>query len=148
MQTIGIKSSSSDPPDPDGDERLRQARTPERDLLPLLAGAATTIAGVGAVLALADIDSPLRAPFTLFFLLAAPAAAVAIALRNLEPVGRVLASLSAATAVNLLVAQGMLAVHRWSVPGGIAAVAALSSLILLLVLVRRLRGRTARRRAS
>lgn len=148
MQTIGIKSSSSDPPDPDGDERLRQARIPERDLLPLLAGAATTIAGVGAVLALADIDSPLRAPFTLFFLLAAPAAAVAIALRNLEPVGRVLASLSAATAVNLLVAQGMLAVHRWSVPGGIAAVAALSSLILLLVLVRRLRGRTARRRAS
>ncbi|MBQ0850164.1 hypothetical protein J8N05_18355 [Streptomyces sp. BH-SS-21] len=106
------------------------------------------MAGVGAVLALADIDSPLRAPLTLFFLLAAPAAAVAIALRNLEPVGRVLASLSAAVAVNLLVAQGMLAVHRWSVPGGIAAVAALSSLILLLVLVRRLRGRTARRRVS
>ncbi|MEW2574499.1 hypothetical protein [Streptomyces sp. NPDC047070] len=148
MQTIGIKSSSSDPPDQDGDERLRQARTPARDLLPLLAGAATTIAGVGAVLALADIDSPLRAPLTLFFLLAAPAATVAIALRNLEPVGRVLASLSAAVAVNLLVAQGMLAVHRWSVPGGIAAVAALSSLILLLVLVRRLRGRTARRRVS
>ncbi|WP_314415282.1 hypothetical protein [Streptomyces sp. DSM 40484] len=153
MHTIGTKSSSSDPPEPDGDddeadERLRPARSPARDLLPLLAGAATTTAGVGAVLALADIDSPLRAPFTLFFLLAAPAAAVATALRKLEPVGRVLASLSAATAVNLLVAQGMLAVHRWSAPGGIAAVAALSSLILLLVLVRRLRGRTERGRAS
>ncbi|GHA60999.1 hypothetical protein GCM10010372_70940 [Streptomyces tauricus] len=148
MQTIGTKSSSSDPPEPAADDRLRQARAPQRDLLPLLAGAATTIAGVGAVLALADIDSPLRAPFTLFFLLAAPTAAVAIALRNLEPVGRVLASLSAAVAVNLLVAQGMIAVHRWSVPGGIAAVAALSSLILLLVLVRRLRGRTVRRRVS
>lgn len=151
MQTIGTKPSSADPPEPPepaGDDRLRHARAPQRDLLPLLAGAATTIAGVGAVLALADLDSPLRAPFTLFFLLAAPAAAVAIALRNLEPVGRVLASLSAAVAVNLLVAQGMIAVHRWSVPGGIAAVAALSSLILLLVLVRRLRGRTVRRRAS
>jgi hypothetical protein len=40
----------------------------------------------------------------------------------------------------------MLAVHRWSVRGGIVAVAAISSLILLLVLVRRLRGRTERRR--
>ncbi|MEU9184493.1 hypothetical protein AB0D14_07990 [Streptomyces sp. NPDC048484] len=149
MQTIGIKSSPSNASDPStsgGDERSWQG--PGRDLLPLLAGAATTIAGIGAVLALVDVDSPLRAPFTLFFLLAAPGTAVAAALRGLEPFGRVLASLSAAVAVNLLVAQGMLAVHRWSAPGGIAAVAALSSLILLLVLVRRLRGRTVRRRAS
>ncbi|WP_241267450.1 hypothetical protein [Streptomyces scabichelini] len=116
--------------------------------MPLLAGAATAIAGVGAVLALTDVDSPLRAPFTLFFLLAAPGAAVATALRGLEPFGRIVASLSAAVAVNILVAQGMLAVHRWSVRGGIAVVAALSSLMLVLVLVRRLRGRTARRRAS
>ncbi|WP_338120087.1 hypothetical protein [Streptomyces sporangiiformans] len=116
--------------------------------MPLLAGAAAAIAGVGAVLALIDVNSPLRAPFTLFFLLAAPGTAVAAALRGLEPFGRTVASLAAAIAVNLLVAQGMLAVHRWSVRGGIVAVAALSSLILLLVLVRRLRGRTARRRAS
>ncbi|MFS8203849.1 hypothetical protein ACLVWQ_34900 [Streptomyces sp. CWNU-52B] len=146
MQTIGIKSSSSDPSTPTDDERSGQ--DPGRDLLSLLAGAATTVAGVGAVLALADISSPLRAPFALFFLLAAPGTAVAAALRGLDPFGRVLASLSAAVAVNLLVAQGMLAVHRWSVPGAIATVAALSSLILLLVLVRRLHGRTARRQAS
>jgi hypothetical protein len=146
MQTTHTDSSSADPSAPRDDERPPQ--DPGRDLSALLAGAATAIAGVGAVLALIDADSPLRAPFTLFFLLAAPAAAVAAALRNLEPFGRVLASLSAAVAVNLLVAQGMLAVHRWSVPGGIAAVAALSSLILLLVLVRRLHGRTERRRVS
>ncbi|MFE9683397.1 hypothetical protein [Streptomyces sp. NPDC006285] len=146
MQTIGVNSSSAGPSTPDGADGSRQ--DPGRDLLPLLAGAATTIAGVGAVLALVDVDSPLRAPFTLFFLLAAPAAAVTAALRGLEPFGRLVASVSAAVAVNLLVAQGMLAVHRWSAPGGIAAVAALSSLILLLVLVRRLRGRTVRRRAS
>lgn len=171
MRTIRINLSSPDPPTPD-DGGKRAGRDPgkssgrdpgrdverdlkrdlerdsRKDLLPLLAGAATAIAGVGAVLALVDVDSPLRAPFTLFFLLAAPGAAVAAALRDLEPFGRTVASLSAAVVVNLLVAQGMLAVHKWSVPGGIAAVAALSSLILLLVLVRRLRGRTERGRAS
>jgi hypothetical protein len=141
MQTLRLKSSSSDSGGP-------PRQDPGRDLLPLLAGGAAAIAGVGAVLALIDVNSPLRAPFTLFFLLAAPGTAVAAALRGLEPFGRTLASVAAAIAVNLLVAQGMLAVHRWSVRGGIVTVAALSSLILLLVLVRRLRGRTARRRAS
>jgi uncharacterized membrane protein len=139
MQTIRIKTPSSD-----SAERSRQG--PGRDLLPLLAGAATVVGGVGAVLALADADSPLRGPFTLFFLLAAPSVAVAAALRGLEPFGRVLTSVAGAVVVNMLVAQGMLAVHRWSVRGGVVAVTALSVLLLLLVLVRRLRGRTARRR--
>ncbi len=136
MQTIRIK-----PPSSGETEGPRQH--PGRDLLPLLAGAATVIGGVGAVLALADVDSPLRGPFTLFFLLAAPSVAIAAALRGLEPLGRAVASLAGAVALNMLVAQGMLAVHRWSVRGGIAAVTALSSLILLLVLARRLRRRTA-----
>ncbi|MEU1453115.1 hypothetical protein [Streptomyces avermitilis] len=140
MQTIRIKT-----PSPDSAQRSGQG--PGRDLLPLLAGAATAIGGVGAVLTLADVDSPLRGPFTLFFLLAAPSVAVGAALRGLEPFGRVLVSVAGAVAVDMLVAQGMLAVHHWSVHGGIAAVTAISSLVLLLVLVRRLRGRTARRRA-
>jgi len=139
MRTIRIK-----PPSSDRAERSRQG--PGRDLLPLLAGAATVVGGVGAILALVDVDSPLRGPFTFFFLLAAPSVAIAAALRGLEPFGRVLASVAGAVAVDMLVAQGMLAVHRWSARGGIAAVTAISSLILLLVLVRRLRGRTARRR--
>ncbi|MEU9211540.1 hypothetical protein AB0D27_27280 [Streptomyces sp. NPDC048415] len=116
--------------------------------MPLLAGAATVVAVVGAVLALADVDSPLRGPFTLFFLLAAPSVAIAAALRGLDPFGRLLASVAGAITVDMLVAQGMLAVHRWSVRGGIAAVTALSSVLLLLVVVRRLRGRTASRRTS
>ncbi|MFD5078230.1 hypothetical protein [Streptomyces sp. NPDC058371] len=116
--------------------------------MPLLAGAATAIGGVGAVLALADVDSPLRGPFTLFFLLAAPSVAIAAALRGLAPFGRVLVSVAGAITVNMLVAQGMLAVHRWSMHGGIAAVTALSSVVLLLVAVRRLRRRAARERAS
>lgn len=104
------------------------------------------VAGVGAVLALIDSASPLRGPFALFFLLAAPGAAIAAALGGLDPLGRILASLAGAVALDMLVAQAMLALHRWSVPGGIAAVAALSSLILLLTLVGQLRARTTRRR--
>ncbi|MCX5138170.1 MULTISPECIES: hypothetical protein [unclassified Streptomyces] len=94
---------------------------------------------MGAFLALADANSPLRGPFTLFFLLAAPSAVIGSALRGLDPFGRVLTSVAGAVVLNMLVAQGMLAVHRWSVPGGIVAVTALSSLILLLTLVRRRR---------
>ena len=100
------------------------------------------VAAVGAILALADVDSPLRGPFTLFFLLAAPSVAIAAALRGLEPFGRVLTSVAGAVVVNMLVAQGMLAVHRWSVSGGVTAVTAISCLILLLVGGRRLRGRS------
>ncbi|BBC37716.1 hypothetical protein SGFS_090100 [Streptomyces graminofaciens] len=113
---------------------------------PLLAGVAVAVAGVGAVLAFADSESILRGPFTLFFLLAAPGAAIGAALRGLEPFGRAVVSVAGAVAVNLLVAQGMVATHTWSVPGGIAAVTVISSLVLLLVLVRRPRGRTERRR--
>ncbi|MFF3613928.1 hypothetical protein [Streptomyces sp. NPDC002580] len=132
MRTIHASTTASDTA-----ERSRQG--PGRDLLPLLAGTATVVAVVGALLALADVDSPLRGPFTLFFLLAAPSAAIATALRGLEPFGRVLASAAGAVALNMLVAQGMLAVHRWSVAGGVVTVAALSLLILLPAAVRRRR---------
>jgi hypothetical protein len=129
MQTIRIKTSSTD--------AAERARTgPGRDLSPLLAGAATAVGATGALLALTDEGSPLRGPFTLFFLLAAPAAAIAAALRGLDPFGRTLASLAGAVVVNMLVAQGMLAVHRWSVRGGVVVVTALSVLLLLGVLLR------------
>ncbi|MGW3506820.1 hypothetical protein [Streptomyces sp. NPDC000994] len=141
MQTIRIKTASTP-----GSQRARPG--PGRDLSPLLAGAATAVGGIGALLALTGSDSPLRGPLTLFFLLAAPAAAIAAALRGLDPFGRVLASVAGAVVLDMLVAQGMLAVHRWSVSGGLLAVTAFSSLVLLLVLVRRQRGRTARRQGS
>ncbi|MFD4953798.1 hypothetical protein [Streptomyces sp. NPDC058451] len=141
MQTIRIKSVATP-----GTQRARPG--PRRDLTPLLAGAATTAGGTGALLALTGSGSPLRGPLTLFFLLAAPAAAIAAALRGLDPFGRALASVAGAVALDMLVAQGMLAVHRWSVGGGLLAVTAFCSLVLLLVLVRRGRGRTARRQGS
>jgi hypothetical protein len=145
MQTIRIKPPSSGSGAGDG-EPSRQV--PGKGLFPLLTGVA--VAAVGATLALTDAPSPLRGPLTLFFLLAAPALAVGAALRGLDPFGRIVTSVAAAVALDLLVAQGMLATHRWSVRGGVVAVTVISSSILLLVLAlsRRQRGRTARRRAS
>jgi hypothetical protein len=134
MQTLRIKSRSSDgvTEDPAG------ARPgPGRGLSPLLMGAATAVAMVGALLALTDSGSPLRGPCTLFFLLAAPAAAVAAALRGLDPYARTLVALAGSVVLNMLVAQGMLAVHRWSVHGGVIAVTAPSLLLLLWVLLRK-----------
>jgi hypothetical protein len=124
MGTTGIRTAS-----PDGTGTGRPRTGPGRDLAPLLAGAATGAAGVGAVLALTGDGSPLRGPFTLFFLLAAPAAAMAALLRGLDPFGRALTSLAAAVVVDMLIAQGMLAVHRWSVRGGVVAVAVFSSAV-------------------
>ena len=147
MQTIRIKPPSSGSGAGDG-EPSRQV--PGKGLFPLLTGVAVAVAAVGATLALTDAPSPLRGPLTLFFLLAAPALAVGAALRGLDPFGRIMTSVAAAVALDLLVAQGMLATHRWSVRGGVVAVTVISSSILLLVLAlsRRQRGRTARRRAS
>ncbi|MFI0514736.1 hypothetical protein ACH3Y9_32545 [Streptomyces sp. WSLK1-5] len=120
--------------------RLRTSpSTSGRDLTPLLAGAATAVGGCGALLALTGSDSPLRAPLTLFFLLAAPAAGLAAALRGLDPFARALASLAGSVVLNMLVAQGMLATHRWSARGGVLAMAVISALILLLVPLRRRR---------
>ncbi|MFI9255351.1 hypothetical protein [Streptomyces sp. NPDC053069] len=146
MQTLGIKS-----PSPDGDpEDSGAARTgPGRALSPLLAGATTAIGGVGALLALVDATSVLRGPCALFFLLAAPAMALAAALRGLDPFGRVLCALAGSVVVTMLVAQGMLAVHRWSVRGGVLAVTALSGLLLLAVLLReRISGKRTQVRAT
>ncbi|MFB7500795.1 hypothetical protein ACFC09_40040 [Streptomyces sp. NPDC056161] len=124
MRTIRVKAPSAD-----GSERTRPG--PGRDLAPLLTGVAAAVGGVGALLALTGSASPLRGPFALFFLLAAPATAIASVLRGLDPFGRLLVSLAGAVVVDMLVAQGMLAVHRWSVDGGILAVTVFSLLLFL-----------------
>ncbi|MER7184049.1 hypothetical protein ABT404_32050 [Streptomyces hyaluromycini] len=140
MQTIRLKTSST------ADERARPG--PGRDLGPLLAGVATAVAGTGALLALTDSGSSLRGPFALFFLIAAPAVAIGLALRGLDPFARVLTALAGAVALDMLIAQGMLATHRWSWRGGIVTVTAISLLLILLVLMRpveRILERTSRR---
>ncbi|UKY49262.1 hypothetical protein [Streptomyces inhibens] len=138
-KTVNGKGSYDQPPP---DERPASATTS------LVAGVAVGIGAMGAVLALADIGSPLRAPFTLFFLLMAPATAIATALGRMDPLGRAVAAGAGALAVDLLVAQAMLALHLWSVRGGVVAVAALSGAVLLGSALRRRAGRAHGNRAD
>ncbi|MFI9426385.1 hypothetical protein ACIG54_22835 [Streptomyces achromogenes] len=133
MRNLRIKPPSSNGTGPDADG----ARPgPGRGPAPLLAGAAAAAVTAGALLALIDSGSPLRAPCTLFFLLAAPAGAIAAALRGPDPLGRAVTALAGAIAVDLLVAQCMLAAHRWSAGGGVVVVTGFSLLVLLVALVR------------
>ncbi|RAJ78818.1 MULTISPECIES: hypothetical protein [unclassified Streptomyces] len=107
------------------------------DAAHLLMGAGAVAAGAGLVLALTHTGSPLRGPLTLFFLLAAPGSAFAAALRGLDTGARVLVSAAGAVCVVMLVAQGMLATHHWSVDGGVVAVGALTAAAFLLQLAYR-----------
>lgn len=108
-----------------------------KESLPLLAGAAVGTGGVGAALALADIGSPLRAPFTFFFLVVAPGAALASLLPGLDPLGRIVVAVAGSVVIDLLVAQTMLMLHLWSIRGGVAVVAVVSIVLFLLPLARR-----------
>ncbi|ADI11471.1 hypothetical protein SBI_08353 [Streptomyces bingchenggensis BCW-1] len=107
---------------------------------------AVGIGGVGATLTLAGIDSPLRAPFTLFFLITAPASALGGALRGLDRAARAVLAGVGALALDLLVAQAMLTWHMWSVRGGVPAVGAVSLVLFLSVRLLSVRQARARRR--
>ncbi|MFI9344274.1 hypothetical protein ACIG0D_23875 [Streptomyces sp. NPDC052773] len=150
MQTIRSTThpGGTETADEADDDAERTRSGPGRDLNALLAGAATAVGGLGALLTLTGSDSPLRGPFALFFLLAAPAAAIAAALTGLEPFGRAVASLAGAVVVDMLVAQTLLATHQWSVRAGLVAVTVFSALVLLPVLLRRLSGRTPKRQGQ
>lgn len=100
----------------------------------------------GAALVLADISSPLRAPFTFFFLIVAPGGALAALLGRVDPLGRAVVAVVGALVLDLLVAQAMLMLHLWSIRGGVAVVTALSVAFLLLSpALRRGRGSAGRR---
>ncbi|MFH8795101.1 hypothetical protein [Streptomyces sp. NPDC017941] len=123
--------------------RIRYARYGQHaDHAPLLAGVGVAAGCVGAGFALLDLSSPLRGPFVLFFLLGAPGFALSPWLRGLDIRGRAVACASGAVVVNLFVAQAMLALHVWSVRGGVVAVGVVSALVYLSALARRRRDRT------
>ena len=95
--------------------------------------ALAVVAGsVSALLAIANIDSPVRAPLVVTFLLAAPAAAVAGLLDRFDVLARLVIAGTAAVVINFLVAEIMLALGLWSVPGSVIAVAAITVICALL----------------
>ncbi|MBB5936310.1 hypothetical protein [Streptomyces zagrosensis] len=113
----------------------------------LSAGAALVIGCVGAVLACVDMASPLRAPFTFFFLVWAPASAIGAALHGIDPLSRPVLAVAGALVIDLLVAQLLLALQMWSARGGVVVVGVLSLLLFLLTYARRWRRHLNRSRA-
>ncbi|WP_246103425.1 hypothetical protein [Streptomyces piniterrae] len=126
---------------------LPDAPPPSRPAAPLTV-AGFGIAALGLVLTLVDIDSPLRAPCVLFVLLVAPALAIGRALGTMDPLGRAVVAAAGALAVDLLVAQAMLALHMWSVRGGVATVAVLTGAVLMMTAARRRASRGTADRAA
>ncbi|MFE0426476.1 hypothetical protein [Streptomyces sp. NPDC058953] len=101
------------------------------DLPPILAGAATAAAGIGAVLALAGSDSPLRAPFALLFLLLGPAAGLYAALWRLEPGTRAATAVAGAASVDLAIAAGLSWLEVLTAGASAAAIVAVTALLFL-----------------
>jgi hypothetical protein len=139
MQTLRIKPPSSGKDGRSGRDRGGSC--------PPARGRGSRRRVVGAVLALSDAGTPLRGPFTLFFLLAAPARAVGAAprgARTLAPHGGVRRGSDRDRPAGC---PRHVAVHRWSVRGGIVAVTVISLPALLLVVVRRQLRHAARKQA-
>ncbi|MFD7227146.1 hypothetical protein [Streptomyces sp. NPDC059881] len=106
------------------------------DVLPVLAGMALTVSATGAALALAGLESPLRAPFALFCLTVAPAAGLAAALRPLAAgtCARITLSSAGAILVDLLVAWSLRALDLWSTESGVTAVAAITFFLFVIAM--------------
>ncbi|MFI1396525.1 hypothetical protein [Streptomyces sp. NPDC020681] len=109
------------------------------DLLPALAGVACAVSGVGVALALADVSSPLRAPFVLFFLFAGPAGGLYAALPRLELAARVATAAAGAVVIAVLAALFRSPLHVLTAGGAVAAVAAITALLFLRTPFRRMR---------
>jgi hypothetical protein len=85
---------------------------------------------VGAALAIAGVATPVRAPLVLIFLAAAPALAVTSLLGRLDRFGKIVIAGIAAIVVNFAVAETMIASGAWSPAAGVAAVGAVSVLMV------------------
>jgi hypothetical protein len=93
----------------------------------VLGAVAVALGGLPAGLALVEAEEPLWRGLAGLFLLAAPAMATMALLPNLGPMGRLLCGVVGAVVLNGLVAESMLALHVWWVPGGATAVSIISA---------------------
>ena len=83
----------------------------------------------GAILAVADIETPLRAPLVLIFLAVVPAFAVASLLGGIDSFARMVVACSAAIVIDILIAEAMILSGTWSPRTGLVAVALVSAVI-------------------
>ncbi|MEO3975411.1 hypothetical protein [Streptomyces sp. CAU 1734] len=107
------------------------------DLMPVLGGVALTASATGVALALTGSDSPLRAPFVIFFLFAGPAAGLLALLAGLDRASRAAIATAGAVAVNLVVAWARSSGGPLTTSGGILAVTAVTALLFLWAAARR-----------
>jgi uncharacterized membrane protein len=91
----------------------------------------------GAVLALANIETPVRPFLTLLFLLVVPGAAVAGLLRDRDPLTALTIGAAASLAINVLLAEAMLLFDAWSPRAGVATIGVLGFFLLVLRLLYR-----------
>ncbi|MDH2391469.1 hypothetical protein QCN29_22345 [Streptomyces sp. HNM0663] len=108
------------------------------DLLPVLAGAAAAVSGVGITLALMEAHSPLRAPFVLFSLFAGPACGLAAALpRRLDAATRAATASAGALLIDLAAGHAVVVEELLTAGQAVVAVAALTALTPLAAAARR-----------
>jgi hypothetical protein len=94
----------------------------------------------GAILTLADVETPARPILTALFLLVVPGAAVVGLLRDRDPLATLTVAAAASLAVNVLLAEAMLLFGAWSPRAGVVTIGVVG---LFLFVIRLLyRGRT------
>lgn len=98
----------------------------------VLIGVVGALCAAGAVLALADVQTPARLILTPVFLLLAPGVAIAGLLRDRDPLSALTVGLAASLAVNVLLAEAMLLFDAWSPRAGVATVAVVSAFLVIL----------------
>ncbi|MEZ0075660.1 hypothetical protein [Planotetraspora sp. GP83] len=91
----------------------------------------------GAVLALADVQTPARVFLTPLFLLVVPGAAVAGLLRDRDPLAMFTVGAAASLTINVLLAEAMLLFDAWSPRAGVATIGVLGFFLLVIRLLYR-----------
>ncbi|GII84382.1 hypothetical protein Ssi03_23720 [Sphaerisporangium siamense] len=86
----------------------------------------------GAVVALADIQTPARPILTALFLLVVPGASVVGLLRDRDPLAALTVGAAASLVINVLLAEAMLLFDAWSPRAGVATVAVLAGFLWVL----------------
>ncbi|WP_204023051.1 hypothetical protein [Sinosporangium siamense] len=86
----------------------------------------------GALIALIDIDTPLRVVLTPLFMIVVPAAGISGLLRDRDPVESLAVGVAASLVINVLLAQAMLVFSSWSPRAGVATIAVLGGFMYVL----------------
>ncbi|SDH39264.1 hypothetical protein SAMN05421505_11526 [Sinosporangium album] len=87
---------------------------------------------LGALIALFNIETPLRVILTPLFMVAVPAVGVAGLLRDRDPVASLAVGVAASLVLNVLLAEAMLLFDAWSPRAGVATIAVLGGFMYVL----------------